>query len=153
MDWQIHRWVLKKLSLARCTPGSNNKQPHNDPKKRRARLPAIYEESALSEKIPIKFLNRIQDPRYLKHIVYESYKPQNLREMQDYLHFILHFRKIVANVGDGAIGPGVGRGVEERMRESVEELLERTGVSQELKDYYNSEVDTQLPPQLGKWEG
>jgi hypothetical protein len=119
--------------------------------------------------------------------------------MQDYIHFILHFRKIIANIGEGVgtsgAGANLGWGIEnenenemenennnkngadarekgevckgaetgvkkerqadrkqeERTRCSVEELLEQKEVSEELKEYYNSEVETQLPQQLGKW--
>ncbi len=140
---------MKKLSLARCCPGA--RRGKNRSKNAVPDPPAIYAEPALSEKIPIKYACKVEDSRFDQHLVYEAYRPRNLREMQDFLHFVLKFRKILPNCCD-KYEAGVANYSElERQRtgKDVDDVLSNTEVSKEIRDYYNSEVDSKLPPQLG----
>ena len=99
----------------------------------------IYEEPAISEKIPIKYYRQPNDQIYNRHVIYDSFKPMNFRAMQDYINFLLNFRKLIPNTINEAkmkldSKPNVG----------PEEILSHPDISQEIKDYYNSESKEQL---------
>ena len=99
-------------------------------------FPIIYEEPALSEKIPIKYYKKIEDKRYSQYVIYESYKPTNFRTMQDYIHFTLNFRKIPPNYGSHKQNNG---------NVEADDILNCPDVAQEIKNYYNSELDAKIP--------
>lgn len=101
----------------------------------------IYEEPAVAEKIPIRFGRRSEDPRFSSNVVYESYKPRNLREMQDYINFVLNFRKVLPN-RCFRMGEDVGSTID------ADDILSSPQVSQEIKEYYNTEIQTRLPEQV-----
>lgn len=133
--------------MARCDVGFKKYKSQKKQKKHKNDLEAIYEEPAIAEKIPLKYINNIQDKRYHEHLIYESYKPRNLREMQNFLHFVLNYRKILPN----SYGKYSTFNMEDsKANKDVEEILNSGQVSQEIKNYYNSEVETKLPSQLSK---
>lgn len=103
--------------------------------------PIIYEEPALSEKIPIKYHKLTEDKLYNQRVIYESYKPSNFREMQDYMNFILNLRKIT---------PNCIKNKKDNAQTNVppEDLLNCPEVSQEIKNYYNSDLQTQMPKEV-----
>ncbi len=101
----------------------------------------------MSEKIPMKWVGRIEDPRATRHIVYESYKPQNLRTLQDYLRFVLEFRHILPN--EWGRDSKRGSPVQSDCKRDVEQALGSGVVAQEIKEYYNSEVENTLPSAMG----
>ncbi len=123
-------------------PGVRNKRPNRANLKQDTELAAIYEEPQLSEKIPIKYASKIEAKSYHDYVVYESYKARNLREMQDYMHFVLNIRKVLPN---GRPHDG------NRVVRTVEEMLNSEDVSQEIKNYYNvdSEIVLKLPENFG----
>ena len=135
-------WALKRLSLSRCMPGVRNRKPNKARTKPNTELAAIYEEPQLSEKIPIKYACKIESKSYQDYIVYESYKARNLREMQDYMHFVLNIRKVLPNIRPRDGG---------RVVRTVEEMLNSEDVSQEIKNYYNVDTDVvfKLPDNFG----
>ena len=72
---------MKKLSLVRC--GSEMKNNNNTPKKSQiADLNIHNESSEIAENIPIKYITGIEEKRNFEYLIYESYKPNNLREMK-----------------------------------------------------------------------
>ena len=110
-------------------------------------------------------------------MIYESYKPTNLREMQDFIHFVLTFRRIVPNsyhsrkaTGDKKVASEASRKsnpylskaayqetakmihpqIPQKACSTVDDILLSNEVSQEIKNYYNAEVQTRLPDNLGK---
>lgn len=136
-------WTLKKLSLSRCAAGKGLGKILGQRKapERVSKFPVIYEEPAVAEKIPIRFGRRSEDPRFSSNVVYESYKPRNLREMQDYINFVLNFRKVLPN-RCFRMGEDVGSTID------ADDILSSPQVSQEIKEYYNTEIQTRLPEQV-----
>lgn len=49
------------------------------------------------EQISVKYESEITEEIYNKYIVYESYKPKNLKEMINYITFVTKFRLIIPN--------------------------------------------------------
>jgi len=154
-----HRWTIKKLSMARCGVALNRKSSTKSANSPRSR-PLPYTEPEISEKIPIVRVSRIIDPKFHERIIYESYKATNLREMQDYMHFMLAFRKILPNqilhnapIMSAMVSPDISQRPDDKPQiessGTVEEILESPEVSKEIKNYYNSEIQTRLPEQLG----
>ena len=138
----IFRWVMKKFALVRFGKDPKNNQGTEKSEKTKENVHALYQEPTIAEKIPIKYAPPINHKKYQEYVVYESYKPKNLREMQDFLHFILQFRKILPNNNGEILVPESWK--------NVDEILSSKSVSQEIKDYYNSEVETKLPQRISK---
>lgn len=135
------RWVMKKLSLARWNSGKRINASTKQSKKAE-NLPSIFEEGKITEKIPIKYVNHIADKRYTQYVIYESYKPKNLREMQYFMHFMIRFRTNLPNKMANFREDPNYQAIE------VEDILSNPSVSKEIKNYYNSEVETKLPKQF-----
>ncbi len=76
--------------------------------------------------------------------------------MQDFMHFMLSCRKILPNCrrrtrqGTAEQKAAEPTGQHPRSHLTVDEILTSSEVSQEIKNYYNAEVQTKLPDQLGK---
>ncbi len=115
----------------------------------------------MAEKIPIKYISAIEDKRFREHVIYESYKPINLRQMQDYMHFVLLFRATQSHGENqrqlfGEDKPAAAEegekhatGLRGSATATAEEIMRNPEVSQEIKNYYNTEAQAKLPEQLG----
>jgi len=89
----------------------------------------IYEDLSTAQKIPIRCITEIEDKRFTEFIVYESYRPSNLKDILDYMKFCVEMR---CNLVD-------------KMGEEEEELLELSEASKGIKDYYRTNLQTTLP--------
>lgn len=128
-------WAIKKFSLSRFAPGS---KPKPNPEKDAHKISSLPE-PVLSEKIPIKYGSRKnEDKRYYHNVIYDSYKPQNLREMQDYIKFITIQRKIIP----------CDEKIKKTFSQTPEDLLNSPDISPEIKRYYEIPLDTKLPSQI-----
>eukprot|EP00831_Metopus_contortus_P031451 TRINITY_DN25657_c0_g1_i2.p2 TRINITY_DN25657_c0_g1~~TRINITY_DN25657_c0_g1_i2.p2 ORF type:complete len:119 (-),score=31.12 TRINITY_DN25657_c0_g1_i2:145-501(-) len=69
LEEQKPLWMMKKVSLERCGLGTDKirstARKAND-------LAAIYEESMVSEKIPIRYTKKVADSRYERRVIYLS---------------------------------------------------------------------------------
>ena len=157
--------------MARCNAFVKKKSsPEKTPADRARAVP--YTEAEVAEKIPIVRLSRIIDPQFHERIIYESYKPANLREMQDFMHFMMAFRRILPNQvlssvhsyndnetdGNAPKSAKDGEVVRPTYPKAlpynaitVDDILGSPEVSKEIKEYYNSEIQTKLPEQLGSF--
>jgi len=92
-------------------------------------------EPAIAEKIPILRQSQILDPRYTERIIYESYKPANLKQMQDYMDFIIGFRSILPSQIINKTN----------YKRVVDEILNSNDLSEDIRNYYSTETKTKLP--------
>ena len=113
-------------------------------------ISGIYDDSNVSEKIPIKYCSRIDDRRYNEYVIYDGYKPNNLRTMINYMDFCLTFRKTLP---DKVCSYGYISDIDDTNKNAIdsseyEDSPRSSKISQELKLYYNTELKTSLPAQL-----
>eukprot|EP01022_Parablepharisma_sp_SALTPOND_P018752 TRINITY_DN310_c0_g2_i1.p1 TRINITY_DN310_c0_g2~~TRINITY_DN310_c0_g2_i1.p1 ORF type:complete len:1282 (-),score=157.74 TRINITY_DN310_c0_g2_i1:3773-7618(-) len=145
---------MKKVALSHCCKGSRLGTPG---KKINDAPSPIYEDSSISEKIPIKYISTVQDKRFQERIIYEGYKPHNLRSILDYMHFCLVFRTTYPSTsifrrfppdltGESSPSGDLDKSLHQPM--AVDDLLQSPEVSNEIKAYYNSDTQTKLPEQL-----
>jgi hypothetical protein len=88
-------WNIRKLSMARLDSSVFSKVLRES-----NQLPVIQEDKESPQKsdlIPICYGGTIMDPSFTTNIIYERYRPNNLKEMKDYLYFIANYRKISPN--------------------------------------------------------
>ena len=137
---------MKKLSLVRCGSELMHNVACINPNKQED-LNMHHDTIEFADNIPIKYISCIEEMKFQEYLVYESYKPSNLREMKGYVNFILKSRKILPNL----FGKYAGReGKILKRKECIDDIFTSNEVSQEIKNYYNSEVETKLPKQLSK---
>ena len=121
---------------------------------------------SLAEQIPVKYKSEIIDKRYTTKVIYESYRPENIKQMQDYFHFILNFRKVLPNTDYFADAKKSKEDRRALMKyiyisiyiyiyilrkvgmSDVDEILKNSEVSQDIKDYYNTDMTNTLPPTM-----
>ena len=97
--------------------------------------PKILQSYMMAEKIPIRFISKPNESYSNSYVVYESYKPHNLHTMRDYFEFIYNQRSVLPN------NPYF-------INQSTDIL--KMQLSPELKEYYDSSLNTELPEQVDK---
>ena len=109
----------------------------------------------LINEIMIKRINKIYDERYNTKIIYESYKPSNLYLMLDYINFCISFRNILPNrllfydpYLDTDMRSIFGNSVSLIEQIALPNFIESPNVSTEIKTYYDTEFQSNLPSQL-----
>jgi len=152
------RWRIKKLALSKCYQTNCVETPKRKISHDLDSKP-LYENTEISEQIPIKYKTNIVDKRFSERIIYESYKPHNLRSMLDYMHFSLVFRSTIPNPKNilkkystealSDISP-INNTDEGDIHKAmaVDDILTSPEISPEIKSYYNSDTQTKLPEQL-----
>ena len=87
-------WINRKLSIARF-----NKDP-NAIMKNKEIIPITeiqHEEESKSEVIQLRPPSIICDPSFASKIVYERYRPTNLKELRELIEFYTKYRHILPN--------------------------------------------------------
>jgi len=134
LSWRIKKSAFVRQLQDTCQP------PIEQPKE-----PEIYEDLNIAQRIPIKYVSTIKDKRFGKHVIYEAYRPCNLKEMLDYMNFCLKFRTLLPN----EIGLCRLREKEMMTQEiDPESIMNSPFVSEEIKAYYNADLKTDLPSQI-----
>ena len=104
----------------------------------------------IAEKIPILRLYRINDKRYTERVVYESFKPNNLKQMQHYMNFVFSLRTILPNQVNLLKDNNLIQQQERIYADSsIDKILTNPKLSKEIKDYYNIESKLNIPIQIG----
>jgi len=139
---------MKKLALSNCLQTALLNAPS---KKVNEEIRAIYEDTVIAEKIPIKYSNVIEDKRYKDKIIYESYKPKNLKSIMDYMNFCLMFRNTLPTKISSYKSSNQSNTIEAIMHKSiVTDFFQLASVSDELKEYYNADMQNNLPIQVNQ---
>ena len=96
---QTPGWNNRKLSIARLNQSVIcNLLKSNDNK-----ILSVVQENAehdTAEQVAIQAACAICDPAYNSKLIYERYRPSNLKQMRDYIHFFTKYRKIIPNTNE-----------------------------------------------------
>ena len=130
---------MKKLSMGRCGIANSKQSIKKDSLEVIKPIPKIK----ITEKIPIYRSSMIIDPRYTERIIYESYKVNNVDSMNEYINFILSFRLILPNKISS-----ITENQNNELNKSSEEILDSVNLDKDIKDYYNTEIKSDLPTHI-----
>jgi hypothetical protein len=148
---------MKKVALTplRFNKSNDGRGPQSDSATNQSPQKAMYEQPALAEKIPIKRCAPIEDTRYSERIIYESYKPTNLQEMRELMHFVLSCRKMAPNFCSKQSSTGLSlphHSLQSQPHDpssAGNNILRSPDISAAIQAYYNTETHLQLPALLG----
>ena len=139
-----NRWRIKKLALSQCTQKKKNLK---EKVKVVEEPPKIYEDEEVANKIPVRYISIVSGSIAKNNLIYESYKPQSLNAIIGYMDFCLTFRSILPNTLRSYSCSKDG--IDDNKEAMCEDLgVKFDNVAKELKEYYNSEIQTNFPQEV-----
>ena len=92
-------WNNRKLSIARLNQSVISSFLKNSDNKKLSIVPETTEHDT-AEQVTIQPSCTICDPLYNSKLIYERYRPSNLKQLRDFIHFFTKYRRIIPNTNE-----------------------------------------------------